>query len=116
MNPQNITLERFQAIVLKLGNQMFVRHYLWLNYPEDPQLMGLQFTTQREPGRQRPHTRSCECGECKTCKHRDYQRNSRPIQSDGLYRLFDELKELGFVRREDGIWTIARTQLASEAK
>ena len=35
-----MTLQRFQNIVLRLGNQMFVRHYFWLNYPDDPQIMG----------------------------------------------------------------------------
>lgn len=33
--------------MLKLGNQMFVRHYLWLNYPQDRQLMGIQFKSDR---------------------------------------------------------------------
>lgn len=38
-----MTMDRFRAIVLKLGNQMFVRHYLWLNAPRDPQMMAIQF-------------------------------------------------------------------------
>lgn len=38
-----MTMQRFQSIVLRLGNQGFVRHYYWLNYPNDPQLMGIQF-------------------------------------------------------------------------
>lgn len=46
-----MTLQRFQGIVLKLSNQMFVRHYLWLNYPLDPQLMGLQFSGERDINR-----------------------------------------------------------------
>ena len=37
-----VTLQRFQAIILKLGNQVFIRHYLWLNYPNPYQLMGIQ--------------------------------------------------------------------------
>lgn len=36
-----MTLERFQRLVLKIGNQMMTRHYLWLNYPSTPQLMGI---------------------------------------------------------------------------
>lgn len=40
----SMTIQRFQSIVLKLGNKMFVRHYLWLNYPNDPQMIGIQFT------------------------------------------------------------------------
>lgn len=38
-----MTIQRFQATVLKLSNQTFVRHYPWLNYPYDPQLMGIEF-------------------------------------------------------------------------
>ncbi len=37
-----MTIDRFRSIVLKLGNQMFVRHYLWLNYPNPTQLFGFQ--------------------------------------------------------------------------
>lgn len=44
-----MTLQRFQAIVLKLGNQCWIRHYLWLSYPNEPQVMGLDMIG---PGRQ----------------------------------------------------------------
>jgi hypothetical protein len=37
-----MTVQELQRIVLHIGNQMFVRYYLWLNYPNDPQLMGIQ--------------------------------------------------------------------------
>lgn len=37
-----MTLERFQAIVLKLSNIMMARHYLWLNYPNDPQVLAIE--------------------------------------------------------------------------
>lgn len=37
-----MTLQRFQGIVLRISNLMFVRHYLWLNYPNDAQLMGIE--------------------------------------------------------------------------
>lgn len=39
-----MTVSTFQGLVLRLGNQMFVRHYLWLSYPNATQLFGLQFT------------------------------------------------------------------------
>ena len=45
-----MTLERLQGIVLRLGNQMFVRHYLWLNYPNDPQMMGIELIGQAPKG------------------------------------------------------------------
>ena len=40
-----MTINRFKGIVLKLGNQMFVRHFLWLNYPNDTKIMGIKFKT-----------------------------------------------------------------------
>ncbi len=46
-----MTLERLQGIILRLGNQMFVRHYLWLNYPNDPQMMGIELIGQAPKGR-----------------------------------------------------------------
>ena len=36
-------LADFQRLVLRLANQAFVRYALWLNYPNDPQLMGIDF-------------------------------------------------------------------------
>lgn len=45
-----MTIERFQALVLKLSNQMFVRCYYWLNYPQDRQIFGLQFPAAQEFG------------------------------------------------------------------
>ncbi len=39
---EGMTIDRFRSIVLKLGNKMFVRHYLWLNYPNPTQLFGFQ--------------------------------------------------------------------------
>lgn len=106
-----MTLQRFQGVVLKLGNQMFVRHYLWLNYPEDPQLMGIQFANiTATPNRSR--SRTCECGKCKTCKHREYQNTHRPKGPLSHERLFGELKEMGFKYRKDGIWAIERSDEA----
>lgn len=75
-----MTIQRFQNIVLRLGNQMFVRHYLWLNYPNDPQLMGLE--------------------------HREYMRGYRPsgrlateLKAEGFQ--FNE---------QIGIWTVGREE------
>lgn len=45
-----MTLQRFQSLVLKLSNQMMVRHYLWLNYPNDPQVMGIEMSQPPLPG------------------------------------------------------------------
>jgi hypothetical protein len=96
-------LIRFQSIVLKLGNQVFVRHYLWLNYPQDPQLMGIELIGQSPKGIKRKS--SCTCGKCKKCKHRDYVASKRPKTL-----LTSELEQCGFVfDRQLGIWTIART-------
>lgn len=103
-----MTIEKFQRIVLKIGNQRFVRHYLWLDYPEEPQLMGIEIQTHRKPNARRK-TRTCECGECKTCKHRDYTNANRPTSDGSTGRLFKELKELGFEQRADGIWACPRT-------
>ena len=95
-------LQRFQAVVLRLGNQMFVRHYLWLNYPNDPQLMGIELIGQAPNGNARKS--SCECGVCAKCKHREYMRGYRPKG-----RLAQELTEMGFTFNEGlGIWTIER--------
>ena len=97
-----MTLQRFQGIVLKLGNQMFVRHYLWLNYPHDPQMFGIELIGSGKGGTKRK--RSCECGACQTCKHRQYVTAQRPKA-----RLALELEGLGFQFNHDaGIWTIAR--------
>lgn len=41
-----MTIERFQSTVLRVGNQLFTRHFLWLNYPHDPQLMGLAYKSE----------------------------------------------------------------------
>lgn len=37
-----MTIEQLQWIVIKLSNQEMVRWYAWLNYPNDPQLMGIE--------------------------------------------------------------------------
>lgn len=37
-----MTMKRFQATVLKLANQMMVRTYLALNYPQEPQWMAFE--------------------------------------------------------------------------
>jgi hypothetical protein len=106
-----MTLQRFQGIVLKLGNQMFVRHYHWLNYPNDPQLLGIQFPSgaARSAGRRHKRERSCECGKCVKCKHREYMKNTRVPVADGMGRIVDELKALGF-EWNAGLktWTIER--------
>ncbi len=98
-----MTIQRFQGIVLKLGNQMFVRHYLWINYPHDPQLMGIELIGQAEKGSARKAT--CECGTCPKCRHREYMRGYRPKG-----RLAVELAEEGFAFNDKlGIWTITRS-------
>jgi hypothetical protein len=38
-----ISMDDFQSLVWQLSNQLFVRHYRWLNYPQKPQLFALQF-------------------------------------------------------------------------
>ncbi len=95
-----MTMERFQATVLRLGNQMFVRHYHWLNYPNEPQILGIELIGQAPNGKGRKA--SCECGVCKKCQHRVYMQGYRPKG-----RLEQELTELGFVHF-DGIWRIPR--------
>jgi hypothetical protein len=103
-----VTIDRFQAIVLRLGNQMFVRHYLWLNYPQDPQLMGIDFMASIPTNRRKPKPISCDCGRCEKCKHRNYMRGQRPTS-----RLETELLEAGFSFSEShGMWTIERTDAA----
>ena len=97
-----MTLERLQGIVLRLGNQMFVRHYLWLNYPNDPQMMGIELIGQAPKGSARKT--SCECGTCH-------------VANTGVYavtvpkrRLAVELTELGFAfNPKNGIWEIERS-------
>lgn len=103
-----MTIEKLQSIALRIGNQRFVRHYLWLNYPERPQLMGIEIQTHRKPNARRK-ARTCECGQCKTCKHRDYMNANRPHVDGSTGRLFKELKDLGFEQRTDGIWVIIRS-------
>ncbi len=99
-----MTLERFQAIVLKLGNQMFVRHYLWLNYPQDPALMAIELIGQKPDGKKR--SRSCDCGACAKCIHRKYVAARRPKT-----RLVTELEEAGFSFDESGgYWIISRSE------
>jgi hypothetical protein len=98
-----MTIQRFQSIVLKLGNQMFVRHYLWLNYPDPAQLMGVELIGQAPNGKKRKST--CECGTCRKCQHREYMRGYRPSG-----RLATELEAEGFRFNEGlGIWTVERT-------
>lgn len=36
-----MTIQEFQRIVLRLSNQTHVRHFMWLNYPNDPQVMAI---------------------------------------------------------------------------
>lgn len=99
-----MNLQKFQSIVLKLGNQMYVRHYLWINYPHDPQLMGIEMIGQSPNGTKR--LSSCECGVCRKCKHRNYVASKRPKT-----RLATELEELGFKFDSAlGIWTIDRSE------
>ncbi len=100
---ERMTIQRFQSTVLKLGNQMFVRHYLWINYPSDPQQMGIEMIGQAPHGKTRKS--SCECGKCHKCLHREYMRGYRPSG-----RLAVELAELGFTFNEPlGIWIVERT-------
>lgn len=101
-----MTLERFQGLVLKLGNQMFVRHYLWVNYPNDPQSLGIQFSYNPKENR-RHVTRTCDCGQCKKCRHREYVRNTRAAPETD--RLYSELRGLGFQwNPELAMWIIQR--------
>jgi hypothetical protein len=99
-----MTIQKFQAIVLRLGNQMFVRHYLWLNYPAEPPLMGIELIGQAPDGKKRKS--SCQCGKCPKCQHREYMRGYRPSG-----RLATELESEGLSFNEvTGIWTIERTE------
>lgn len=107
-----MTLQRFQATVLKIGNQMFVRHYLWVNYPLEPPVLGIQFPSgaTRSAGRSRGRHRSCDCGKCAKCTHREYMRQTRVPVGDGMGRLVEELKALGFKWNEPlKMWTIERS-------
>lgn len=38
-----MTMQRFQSTVRVLSNSMFVRWYACLNYPYEPQVLGIQF-------------------------------------------------------------------------
>jgi hypothetical protein len=38
---EEVSIRELQRIALRLSNQMFVRHFMWLNYPNDPQVMGI---------------------------------------------------------------------------
>lgn len=99
-----MTLQRFQWIVLKLGNQMYVRHYLWLNYPNGPQLMGIEMIGQAPNGTKRKS--SCECGACQKCTHRAYVASKRPKTM-----LAKELEEAGFAfDQERGMWITERSE------
>lgn len=107
-----MTIQKLQDVVLKLSNQMFVRHYVWLNYPNDPQVMGIQFQSAL---RQRTKTRrrlTCECGDCYKCKHREAMRlKYRTKQLGGSAMLLQELESLGFTWREDlKLWAVERTE------
>lgn len=100
-----VTIVELQRIVLRLGNQMFVRHYLWLNYPNDPQLMGIQFAYNPAEGL-RKRKRSCECGVCEKCLHRNYMQAARGKEP----QIFMELRGLGFGwNTELKMWTISRS-------
>ena len=100
-------IEELQRIVLRLSNQMFVRYYLHLAQPNDPQLMGIQFAKPVRP--QRKRKRACECGACPTCEHREYMAKYRVPTSDRS-RLPEELATLGFEYNEGlKMWTIEST-------
>lgn len=40
--PKRITMQRFQGVFLLVANQMFARCYYALNYPQNPQWLGIQ--------------------------------------------------------------------------
>jgi hypothetical protein len=97
-----ITIRRFERIVLRLSNQTFVRHHLWLNFPDDPRLMGIELIGHGPNGKKRKST--CNCGRCPKCTHREYMRRYRPSAL-----LATELESEGFTFDEvSGIWTIER--------
>ena len=84
---------------------MFVRHYLWLNYPNDPQLMGIEMVGQAPNGKKRIAT--CDCGKCHKCLHREYMRGYRPSG-----RLAADLGAEGFqFNVKTGIWTVDRSEI-----
>lgn len=105
-----MTIERFQGLILTLANQEFVRCYYFLNFPHLPQIMGIQFTKPIVATAKRK--RSCECGACEKCKHREYMADYRPKRQDIRARgmLHRELTDMGFALRPDGIWSIERTE------
>lgn len=78
-----MTINEFQRIVIRLSNQMYVRHYLWLNYPNEPQTMALSLI--------------------------DLANTTGSITTDGGHRLSRELEALGFVwDGSNGRYTIQR--------
>lgn len=97
-----MTLERFQSIVLRLGNQMFVRHHIWLNYPNEPQIMGIELIG-RVVNRKKGRKATCDCGACRKCRNRELRRGN--CMSG---RLTKELEAEGFKREPYGIWVIER--------
>ena len=82
---------------VKIGNQMFVRHYLWLNYPHEPQLFGIQFPCN-------PKGPGCRSEACDGGKYAQGQ--------SGDERLLQELRELGFEWNAGlKMWTIAKSSI-----
>lgn len=39
--PKRLTMQRFQAVAMRIANQMFVRVYYALNWPQKPQVLGI---------------------------------------------------------------------------
>lgn len=43
--------DRFQRIVLRLSNSTYVRHWMWFNHPQQPQVMALRVNDESLTGR-----------------------------------------------------------------
>lgn len=47
--PKHITMQQFQAVFLRVANQMFARCFYTLNWPIKPQLLGIQTSPDIDP-------------------------------------------------------------------
>jgi hypothetical protein len=79
-----MTIDRFQGLVLKLSNSLYVRCYYMLNYPHKPQILGIELFD------------------------RDGSDLKRIAPTKRKSILEKELNEMGFAFK-DGVWRIERT-------
>lgn len=46
-----MSADEFQRIVLRLSNSTYVRHWMWFNHPQTPQVMALRINDESLTGR-----------------------------------------------------------------